>query len=278
MSVEVSTAPVRDIPDGRWAGTPLASEHWLESAAGFPQGGIGACANGDGGAEVVSAVRGFRLTRQQVGEVLAFAEFMAGSALAPADRAEIEQDIVDAFEDSPKMALKFLQPISGGVARVGALDPMQRCQRRLHALTSSYTVDQRKRSDGADPDPIMSVVGRYNPLVRYWASTGIVLVEDALTARFQLHRLVLSLIGREPEAPQGLREHLLARLDDAGPVEIADLAAAEYRLLSTRAWLRDLGDKTLRALRDDLDRAVPSALDVDIVVQQVGFRAALGTS
>ena len=57
---------------------------------------------------------------------------------------------------------------------------------------------------------------------------------------------------------------------------MADVAIrGKYRLLSTRAWLRDLGDKTLRALRDDLERAVPSALDVDIVVQQVGFRAAL---
>ncbi|GIH07662.1 hypothetical protein Rhe02_57290 [Rhizocola hellebori] len=277
MSVDVSTARVRDIPDDRWAGTPLASAHWLESTTGFPQGSVGAHDSG-GGAEVVCAVRGFRLTRQQVTEVLAFAEFLAGSALTPADRAEIEEDIIDAFEDSPKAAVKFLQPISGGVARMGSMDPIERCQRRLHALTSSYTVDQRKRSDGADPDPVMSVVGRYNPLVRYWASTGIVLVEDALSARFQQHQLVLSLIGREPEPAQFLRERLLARLGDAGAVEIADLAAAEFRLLSMRAWLRDLGEATLRILRADLLRAVPSALDMDIVVQQVGFRAALSAS
>jgi hypothetical protein len=275
VSVEVNTPRVRNIPDDRWAGTPLAREHWLESRTGFPAGGIGACGSG-GGAEVVSAVRGFRLTRQQVDEVLAFAEFLAGNALAPTERAEIEEDIVDAFEDSPKDAARFLRPISGGVARIGALDPAERCQRRLRALTNSYTVDQRKRSDGADPDPIMSVVGRYNPLVRYWASTGIVLVEDALSARAQLHRLVLSLIGREPEAADGLRKRLLVRLDDAGPVEIADLAAAEFRLLSTRAWLRDLSDTTLRGLRADLDRAVASALDVDVVIQQLSFRAALG--
>jgi hypothetical protein len=59
--------------------------------------------------------------------------------------------------------------------------------------------------------------------------------DDALRARFHQHQLVLSLIGGEPQAPETLRERLLERLDDIGPMEIADL-----------------------------------------VVQQVGFRAALG--
>jgi hypothetical protein len=159
---------------------------------------------------------------------------------------------------------------------IGSLDPIGRCQRRLQALTATYTIEQRRVADGADPSPMMDVVGRYNPLVRHWASTGIVLVADALTARVDQHRLVLSLAGREAEPSQALARRLLDATADASPTEIAELAAAELRLLAIRAWLRDMGVAALGRLREEVTRAVASALDVDIVVQQVGYRAALG--
>lgn len=258
----------------RWAGTPLAVDHWLEGLSGFPAGGVGAAAVGPKTA-VVATARGVTLSRRAVDEVLAFTEFLAGRALPGAERAELEDDIVDAFEDSPKDAIRFLRPLAGGVRRVTSLDPMERCQRRLQALTTCYTVEQRRLADGAEPTPIMALVGRYNPLVRHWASTGIVLVADALAARVEQHRLVLSLVGREPEEPEALAQRLLARTGHAGRLEIAELAAAELRLLGTRSWLRDMADSALGRLREELAHVVPSALDVDIVVQQVGYRASL---
>jgi len=85
----------------------------------------------------------------------------------------------------------------------------------------------------------------------------------------------LPLVGCTPEEPDALAQRLLERTRHAGRLEIAELAAAELRLLGLRAWLRDLGDAALERLRHELAPAVASALDVDIVVQQVGYLAAL---
>lgn len=260
---------------GRWAGTPLAEEHWLESPSGFPPGGIGTAVPA-GGTEVVATARGISLTRHQLDEVVAFTEFLAGRALSDADRGELTDDVVDAFEDSPTSAHRFLRKLAGGVRRIGGLDPAARCQRRLQALTTTYTIEQRRQADGDGLSPLMAMVSRHNPVVRYWATTGIVLVADALAARVEQHRLVLSLVDREPEP--ALTQRLLDGTEHTGRLEIAELAASELRLLGTRAWLRDLGDTTLDRLRQQLARAVDSALDIDLVVQQVGYRAALAAA
>jgi hypothetical protein len=276
MAITTGIEPVRELTDlttDRWAGTPLAEDHWLESPSGFPPGGIGAAAPEPD--LPVATVRGVQLTRGQLTEALAFTEFLAGHALSAQDRSALGEDLVDAFEDSPKHAARHLRGLAGGVRRIGSLDPIGRCQRRLQALTATYTIEQRRLSDGADPSPMMAVVGRYNPMVRHWASTGVVLVADALTARAAQHRLVLSLADREAEEPLALTRRLLDAAAGAGRTEIAELAASELRLLATRAWLRDMGDAALGRLREEVARAVASALDVDIVVQQVGFRAAL---
>jgi hypothetical protein len=273
MAITTGIEPARDRSIDGWAGTPLAEEHWLESASGFPHGGVDTTAS-EPDLPVASA-RGLHLTRRQLVEALAFAEFLAGSALSADDRSELEMDLVDAFEDSPKHATRQLSTLSGGVSKIGSLDPINRCQRRLQALTATYTIEQRRLADGADPSPMMAVVGRYNPLVRHWASTGIVLVADALTSRAAQHRLVLSLADREPEETEALARRLLDATASASRTEIAELAASELRLLATRAWLRDMGTAALGQLREEVTRAVASALDVDIVVQHVGYRAAL---
>jgi hypothetical protein len=266
--------PAREQIIDPWAGTPLAVQHWLESASGFPPGSIGTQAPGPD--VVLSSSRGVELTRRQVAEALAFAEFLAGSALSPDDRSELEEDLVDAFEDSPKQAVRHLGSLAGGIRQIGKLDPISRCQRRLQALTATYTIEQRRLADGAEASPMMAVVARYNPLVRHWASSGIVLVADALTARVAQHQLVLSLAGRAAEESAALIRRLLDATASASRIEIAELAASELRLLATRAWLRDMGGAALGQLRDEVTRALASALDVDIVVQQLGYRAALG--
>ncbi|MBQ1047506.1 hypothetical protein KBX50_03255 [Micromonospora sp. C51] len=285
MSTQVSAAPAgattpmfdaaqaRGDAARRWAGTPLATEHWLEQASGFPRGDVSV--DPAVAATVVAASRGYRLTRGHLAETVAFAEFLAGEVFTAEERAELEQDVVEAFEDSPKRALQSLRPLSGGVRRVAALSPVQRAQRRLHALTTSYLLELRRQADGRELSPLMAVVSRHNPVVRHWASAGVVLVADALAARMEQHRLVLCLIGRDLEAPAVLADHLLARADQAGRLEAAELAASELRLLLLRAWLIDLGTTALAKVREDVARAVQSALDVDIVVQHVGYRAAL---
>ena len=273
MMTAQDTVAARDTTDW-WAGTALAADHWLESATGFPEGGVASTGTSPAGT-VVATARGLSLSRRQLDEARAFTEFLAGRALPAADREELEDDLIEAFEDSPKQATRFLRGLAGGVRRVGSLDPIERCQRRLQALTTTYTIEQRRQADGADLSPVMEVVSRHNPLVRYWASTGIVLVADALTARVEQHRLVLPLADREPEQPQQLRDRLLEGTEHVGRLEIAELAASELRLLVTRAWLRDLGRAALDRLRHELSRAVASALDVDLVVQQVAYRAAL---
>ncbi|MFI7552734.1 hypothetical protein ACIBQ2_23650 [Micromonospora sediminimaris] len=285
MSTQVSavpagaTTPLFDAEQARgdaarrWAGTPLATEHWLERASGFPRDDVSV--DPAAAATVVAASRGYRLTRGHLAETVAFAEFLAGEAFTTEERAELEQDVVDAFEDSPKRALQSLRPLSGGVRRVAALNPVQRAQRRLQALTASYLLELRRQADGRELSPLTAVVSRHNPVVRHWASAGVVLVADALAARMEQHRLVLCLIGRDLEAPALLAERLLARAEQAGRLEVAELAASELRLLLLRAWLTDLGTTALAKVREDVDRAVQSALDVDIVVQHVGYRAAL---
>ncbi|MDG4825740.1 hypothetical protein O7635_28165 [Asanoa sp. WMMD1127] len=263
----------------RWAGTPLATAHWLEGRSGFPAGGIvTAGPPAEPHRTVVARARGFSLTRGHLAEVVAFTEFMAGEAITAEERAELEEAVVDAFEDSPKRALQSLRPLSGGVKRVAGLDPVSRAQRRLQALTTTYLLEVRREADHLGLSPVMAAVCRHNPVVRHWATTGVVLVADALAARMEQHRLVLSLTGREIEAPDALADRLLARVDEAGRLEIAELAGSEVRLLLIRAWLRDLGNTALARLRDDVTRAVGSALDVDIVVQHVGHLAALDSA
>ncbi|MEV6301896.1 hypothetical protein AB0M02_20960 [Actinoplanes sp. NPDC051861] len=256
--------------------SPLDTEHWLEGPTGFPAGGV--VLDPAEPSEVVATSRGLTLTRRQLDEVIAFTEFLAGRALPGEDRLELAADLTDAFDDTPKAALKFLRPLTAGVRRVGSLDPLRRAQRRLQALTTTYVVEQRRQSDGDELSPVMTVVSRYNPVVRQWAASGIVLVADALTARWEQHRLVLGLAGREPEPFDQLARRLVARTDRAGKLEVAELAAAEFRLLVVRRYLRDLGRTATGELAAEIDRAAASALDVDIVVQQVGHRAALALS
>jgi hypothetical protein len=284
MSVEIREHPPFDAGQARvqalarWAGTPLATDHWLEGPSGFPDGGVGCALHADGSGSisaVVATARGLSLTRRQVDEVLAFAEFLAGCALPAEERADLEEDLVDAFDDAPGNALRFLRPLAAGVRRVASLDPIRRSQRRLQALTTTYTVEHRRQADGARLSPVMEVVSRHNPVVRQWAASGIVLVADALAARWEQHRLVLGLVGMDAEEPGRLADRLLARTEHAGRLEIAELAAAEPRLLQVRCWLRDIGTTALDVLRDEVARSAASALDVDIVVQQVGHRAAL---
>ncbi|MCM4081095.1 hypothetical protein [Paractinoplanes hotanensis] len=264
-----------DTADTRWAGTPLDTEHWLEGRTGFPPGSVLATSSPES-AEVVATARGLTLSRRQLDEVVAFAEFLAGRKLGEDDRAELADDIIDAFDDTPKAALRFLRPLSAAVRRVGSLDPIRRAQRRLQALTTTWVVELRREADSGELSPVMTVVSRHNPVVRHWAAGGIVLVADALDARWEQHRLVLGLAGRAPEPVERLAERLVARTEDASRLEVAELAAAEVRLLVIRSWLRDLGRNALAELSAEIDRGAASALDVDIVVQQVGHRAALG--
>jgi hypothetical protein len=270
--------------DPRWAGTPLAAPHWLESESGFPRGGVADSGLGPD-TEILATARGQSLTRRQVDEVVAFAELLAGCALPRAERDELADDLVDMFEDSPVSTSGFLRPLTGSAARLAGMSPVERAARRLKALTSTWALERRRVADGAELSPVMSVADRHNPLLRHWASTGVVLVADALTARVEQHRLVLSLVGAEAERAETLTGRLLDRVDamgadamgaDAmGAAEVADLAAAQVRLICIRTWLRDMGETALRHQVADLNRAVASALDVDIVVQQVGFRASL---
>jgi hypothetical protein len=121
-------------------------------------------------------------------------------------------------------------------------------------------------------------VARHNPVVRHWAVTGTVLVAGAVAARVAQHELAAALIGRQPEPAGTLGARLVAATEDASALEIAELAAAEVRLLGLRAWLRDLGDRSVDRVRGEVARAVDSALDVDVVVQQLAWRAALATT
>ena len=259
----------------RWAGSPLAADHWLEGPSGFPPGSVGASPPDDAMA-VMAAARGVQLTRRQVTDVLAFTEFLAGRALLDEDRVDLEGDIVDAFEDSPRQATRFLRGLAGGVRRVASLSPTERSQRRLRALTTTYLTEHRRRADEVDPSPIMEMVNRYNPMVRHWASTGVVIVADAMAARVDQHRLVLHLVGRETEEPQALTQRLLDRTAHCGRLEIAELAASELRLLGTRALASRHGRRgAAPTAAGGGNGGRVSALDVDIVVQQVGYRAAL---
>ncbi|MGF1647364.1 MAG: hypothetical protein ACFCVF_10665 [Kineosporiaceae bacterium] len=282
MTVQAPAPPVDDTQAApaaaaddlaRWAGTPLATLHWLETANGFPAGSVGE--RGLGGDDVVAATRGITLTRRQVDEVLAFAEFLTGAALPAADLAELADDIVDAFEDSPLPTVRALRPLADGVHRVRVMDPVERAGRRVQALATTYGIQLRRLADGDDPSPVMDVVLRRNPVVRHWSAASLVLVEDVLAARLDQHRLVHALVGRTLEDPAGLRARLLAVADESPAVENGELVASQVRLLCLRAWLRDLGDKALARVRSDLDRALASALDTDIVVQQLGYRASL---
>ncbi|GGO20389.1 hypothetical protein [Micromonospora parathelypteridis] len=277
MSTPVSTVTTAEptAEASRWAGTPLATEHWLEGVSGFPAGGVGGRAVPADPATVVATARGFRLTRGHLDEVLAFAEFLAGEALDFDERAEIEQDVADSFEDSPKRALLSLRQLAGGVRRVTSISPVRRAQRRLQVLTTTYLLELRRQTDGHELSTLMATVSRHNPIVRYRAGAGIVLVADAMAARMEQHRLVLSLTGRGIEASPALADQLLDRADKAGRMEFAEFAGSELRLLLLREWLRELGNSELDRTREDLDRAVGSALDVDIVVQQLGYRASL---
>src|SRR4051812_37819330 len=129
--------------DTRWAGTPLDRPHWLEGGTGFPPGGIADTGLGLD-TEILAGARQASLTRRQVDEVVAFAELLAGRALPEPDRAQLSEDLVEAFEDSPVETIGFLRPLAGGVTRLATMGPVERAVRRLQALTTTWTLEQRR--------------------------------------------------------------------------------------------------------------------------------------
>lgn len=255
----------------RWAGTPLASLHWLETPEALPPG-AGIETAGDA---IVATARGRVLTQADLDTVTAFAEFLAGVVFPAEDTAELEDDMVDAFEDSPAVFLRELRPMARGLQQVRASTPIERATRRAQALGTTYAVELRRQADGDDPGPVLDVVMRHNPVVRYWRSADLVLVADAVESRLDQHRMALALVGQRLDDPDALRDRLLTTADEALPIENGELVASEVRLLCLRAWLRDLGTKALDRLRAELDRSLASALDVDLVVQQLGYRASV---
>ncbi len=274
MPISDHPRPVTD--PGRWAGTPLADPHWLESASGFPQGGIGDRPPGPD--RVVARARGLELRQHQVDDLVAVTELLAATALPDDDRRGLAAEVVEAFDDAPASTLRSLIPVTSGLAHFGTRSPAGRSVDRHRMVTAAFSVELARVADGEGLSPLLETVHAHNPIVRSWMASGLVVLADAVEARVDQHRLTLALVGRSLDDPEGLWDRLLDEADSGGPLVAGELAAATVRLIVLRCWLLDLGRRALDRTRIELEAAIRSALDVDVVVQQLAHRAAMAVA
>lgn len=252
---------------------------WLEApAGGFPSGGVGermqehVRTSVDGlNLRVVAEAGRLPLTSVHTDSMIAFAEFLAGSAFRPDERSYLHQVVHADFVTDPAASLEALQQIVVAVAQIPTMDPETRATHRLRALaTSKYA----ELGAGART-PVIEVVERYNPVLAVDVEAMRLLTADAAEAFTELHLVFGAIAGVDGGAPS--TDELLARYGEAPPVVRAELAAARQRWVAFRANLRSMGEHDWARFGDMVRARVSSPDDVFAAVAGIGFSSGILT-
>jgi hypothetical protein len=253
----------------------LGAETWIEVGRGFPAGGIGAEPIEESGYEMAlvttpdGAFTGFDAAR-----VVAFTEFLAGTAFDADEREWLIDAMAREFADDPANAIEQLAPIENAVEVIPDLDPIERATNRLKALTSMYQTEPiRERLEMAET-PVMMMLKAHNPALVI-DRTGVVVVSDAIDARREINDLVLSLGGRSLDQLPNLRADMVSTyLTAAAPMK-AELAGSQVRLVTLRAWLALQPQNEIDQLRARMRDVIDTATDLDMVTMQLCFRSTI---
>lgn len=257
----------------------LGQPTWIETDRGFPHGGFGAEPELRPSPETVlvsvegaSAGVAFEYTAAHGADIVAFTEFLAGTAFDDQERAWLTDAMGREFRLEPGPALEQLAPIANAVATIPELEPVERANNRHKALTAMYRAETVRERNGLAETPIMTMIRAHNPPL-YMDSTGLVIVADALEARTVLNDLVLDLGGRTRDGQPNLRTDLAENYQDLPAMMQVELAGSQIRLVVLRAWLAELPQQEMDQLRARLADVIDTATDLDMVTLQLSFRS-----
>lgn len=253
----------------------LGTETWIETGRGFPPGGVGAEPIEDSGYEMAIATTPHgSFTGFDAARVVAFTEFLAGTAFDADEREWLIDAMAREFTDDPANAIEQLAPIENAVDVIPDLDPIERATNRLKALTSMYQTEPiRERLEMAET-PVMMMLKAHNPALVI-DRTGVVVVSDAIDARREINDLVLSLGERSLDQLPNLRADMVSTyLTAAAPMK-AELAGSQVRLVTLRAWLALQPQNEIDQLRARMRDVIDTATDLDMVTMQLCFRSTI---
>lgn len=266
----------------------LGQPTWIELGHGFPADGIGhdlAAVDDRGEAALVaSALLGVGpvvaetdtgpFTGVHAAHMVAFNEFLAGSAFAVEEREWLVDATAREFTDNPSTALEQMVPIANAVEMIPDLDPLERADSRLKALTKMYLTEPIRERLAMPETPVMQMLKAYNPAVVI-DPAGVVVVADALDARRQINELVLLLGQRSLDQVPNLRTEMTSSFLDAPAPMKAELAGSQIRLVTLRTWLSLLPQYEIDQLRARMTDVIDTATDLDMVALQLCFRSTM---
>ncbi len=256
----------------------LGPRTWIETNRGFPEDGYGARPElRPDPAEILASANSSSggthiFTSGQGADIIAFTEFLAGTALDDGERSWLIDAMAREFLADPDPAAQQLVSISNAVLAIPELTPAERANNRHKALTAMYRAEQVRERNGRAETPTMAVIRAHNPPL-FIDGSGLVIVADAHRARTVLNDLVLTL-GRHSRAAQpNLRTALADGYRDLPAMMQVELAGSQIRLVVLRAWLEQLPQSEMDQLRDRLSEAIATATDLDLVTLQLSFRS-----
>ncbi len=265
--------------DGQVNDADLGEPTWIESGRGFPPGGFGDRPDlrPDPDQVIVATeptadgtIREF--TAGYAADVVAFTEFLAGTAFDATERDWLIEAMGREFLKEPEAAIEQFAPIANAVAAIPDLEPVERANNRHKALTTMYRAETVRKESGLPETPIMTMIQAHNPAV-FTDKTGLVVVADALEARTLLNDLVLSLGGHRREDQPNLRTGLSGNYGSMPSPMLVELAGSQIRLVVLRAWLADLPQSDMDQLQARLSEVIDTATDLDLVTLQLSFRS-----
>ena len=252
-------------------GFDLGRPTWIEVDPGFPPGSVGAEPGNRSDEVVVDTAEG-AFTAAHAADIVAFTEFVAGTALPESDRQWLIDAMAREFTKEPARALEEMQRVTTAVSAIPDLDPLERAQSRHRALGGMYQTEPVREAHGIPETPIMTILKAHNPALVI-DKTGVVVPADALDHRNEINALILRLAGREEADLGHIRAQMATEYRTAGPVMQAELAGSQIRLVILRAWLAELPTADMDQLRARLGEVIDTATDLDLVTLQLSFRS-----
>lgn len=258
----------------------LGRPSWIETERGFPVGGLGADPGPRRHDEILAATPAGNFTGAHVDDLIAFTEFLTGTALNQGDREWLTDKMAAEFVKDPQQALTEMARVTNAVETIPDLEPFERADTRHKAVTGLYQTEPIRIEHNIDETPIMTLLKAHNPALLI-DKTGVVVTTDAVEYRHQINDLILSLGGRSLDDLPHIRSELTDQYQD-GPVMMkAELAGSQIRLVVLRTWLAEQAQAEMDQLRARLSDVIDTATDLDLVTLQLSFRSmieAIGAS
>ena len=257
----------------------LGQPTWIESERGFPNNSYGAKPElrpvpNEAVVATEPTIDGFVhvFTTGYAADVVAFTEFLAGTAFDAGEREWLVEAMGREFLKDPTVAAEQLAPIANAVLTIPDLEPVERANNRHKALTTMFRAETVRERNGLPETPIMTLIRAHNPAI-YTDKTGVVVVSDALESRAILNELVLNLGGHSGQDQPNLRVDLDREYGNLPAPMLVELAGSQIRLVVLRAWLADLPQQEMDQLRARLADVIDTATDLDLVTLQLSFRS-----